>query len=92
MDHRVEIVLLEHAAKRSFIARIHLFERHFYARDLPHALDGLHLRIGEIIDNHDVVSGADEFYGRMGTDISGAATDQYALFFHGLNGLMFAQR
>lgn len=75
MNHRVEVVLFEHFAKSVAVAAVRLFERHFDARDPADSLDGVHVAVREIIDDHHVVTGAYQFHGGMRTDITGAAAD-----------------
>ena len=87
MDGRVEVVLFEHLSEGFAVAAVDLNERNLDARDFANALDGTHLGVGEIVRDHDVVTGGDQLHGGVGTDVSGTSRYQYALFFHGLYGI-----
>ena len=84
MDDRVEFVLLEDLAEGRAVAAVRLDEGDVDARDPAHALDGVHVAVREVVDDHDVIPGIDEFHGGVRADIAGTAADQYTRFFHRL--------
>ena len=84
VDHRIEFVLLEDLAESRAVAAVHLDEGDVGARDLAHALDGVHVAVREVIDDHDIIAGIDEFHGGVRADVAGTAADQYTRFFHRL--------
>ena len=77
VDHGVDIRILgEHGLGGSQIAQLSLDKGDLLAGDLLYPAEGFLTGIGQVIHDHDVVAGLDQFNTSMAADITGAAANQ----------------
>ena len=66
MDDGINVgVFLKESFQFFRVAQVETLEEGPHARDLPDAVEGAFLRVGEVVDDHHFKALVDQLYGRM---------------------------
>ena len=72
MNDSIDFLFSEHLLYRSVIATVDLIERNILlSGNFLYSLEACHVTVRHIVRYHDIITGSDQLYGHMTSDISG---------------------